>query len=200
MLFASRGVLSSLFTRLSRTLNFELRQEIYCRSIRYFLYICCTMLRVDVVLLGKTTLPYIEEGLKDYASRLVHYCKFELRVLPPVRNAASLSTEELVKREGIQFMEVLKGYDRVVLLDEHGKEYTSRAFATLVNNFTLQGASRIAFVIGGAYGFSDEVRKAFPNQLSLSQLTFSHQIVRLIFLEQLYRIFTILRGEPYHHD
>ena len=158
------------------------------------------MQRVEVVLLGKTTSPYVEAGLKDYAARLAHYCKFDLRVLPPVRNAANLPPDELSRREGIQFLEALKGYDRVVLLDEHGKEYTSRAFATLVDSFGIQGASRIAFVIGGAYGFSDEVRRTFPLQLSLSQLTFSHQLVRLIFLEQLYRVFTILRGEPYHHD
>ena len=158
------------------------------------------MQRVEVVLLGKTTLPYVEAGLRDYTSRLVHYCKFDLRVLPPVRNAASLSPEELSRREGLQFLEALKGYDRVVLLDEHGKEYTSRALAGLVDSFGIQGASRLAFVIGGAYGFSDEVRNAYQIQLSLSQLTFSHQLVRLIFLEQLYRVFTILRGEPYHHD
>jgi len=158
------------------------------------------MQRVEVVLLGKTTLPYVEAGLKDYTARLAHYCKFDLRVLAPVRNAANLPPDELSRREGMQFLEALKGYDRVVLLDEHGKEYSSRALASLVDSFGIQGASRIAFVIGGAYGFSDEVRRTFPLQLSLSQLTFSHQLVRLIFLEQLYRVFTILRGEPYHHD
>lgn len=158
------------------------------------------MLRVDVVLLGKTTLSYVESGLKDYTARLTRYCKFEVRVLPLVRNAASLPQEELMRREGLQFFDALKGYDRVFLLDEHGKEYTSRALAALVEGCSVQGASHIAFVIGGAYGFSDEVRSGYPLQLSLSQLTFSHQLVRLIFLEQLYRVFTILRGEPYHHD
>lgn len=158
------------------------------------------MQRVEVVLLGKTTLPYVEAGLKDYAVRLAHYCKFDLRVLTPVRNASSLPPEELSRREGVLYLEALKDYDRVVLLDEHGKEYSSRALASLVDSFGIQGASRIAFVIGGVYGFSDEVRRTFPLHLSLSQLTFSHQLVRLIFLEQLYRVFTILRGEPYHHD
>ena len=158
------------------------------------------MLRVDLVLLGKTTLPYVAAGMAEYVQRLTHYCRFEVRVLPPVRNAAHLPQEELIRREGVQFLENLKGYDRVLLLDEHGREYTSRALASMLETFTVQGVSKLAFVVGGAYGFSEEVRASFPQQVSLSQLTFSHQLVRLIFLEQLYRVFTIIHQEPYHHD
>ena len=112
------------------------------------------MQRVEVVLLGKTTSPYVEAGLKDYAARLAHYCRFDLRVLPPVRNAANLPPDELSRREGIQFLEALKGYDRVVLLDEHGKEYTSRAFATLVDSFGMQGAFPIAALALSAHLFA----------------------------------------------
>ena len=158
------------------------------------------MLKVDLILLGKTTLPYIEAGIQDYTARLKHYCKFAIQELPTLRNSASLSTEEISRREGYQFLEILQGYDRVLLLDEHGKEYSSRSLAGLVDSFTVQGVSKLAFVIGGAYGFSHDVLERYPLHLSLSLLTFSHQLVRLVFLEQLYRLFTIIRGEPYHHD
>lgn len=158
------------------------------------------MLRVDLVLIGRTTIPYLEAGMKDYTTRLGHYCRFAVREIPSVKNGGSLPPEALARREGELLLEALADYDRVLLLDEHGREYTSRALAAHLESLTVQGASKIAFVIGGAYGFAPAVRAKYPLQLSLSQLTFSHQLVRLIFLEQLYRVFTILRGEPYHHD
>lgn len=171
-----------------------------CGTLRLFSIFVLTMLKVDLVLIGRTSIPYLEAGIKDYTARIGHYCRFAVRELPSVKNGGSLSPEELSRREGALFLGILAEYDRVLLLDEHGKEYTSRALATQLEAMTVQGASKIAFVIGGAYGFAPAVREKYPLQLSLSQLTFSHQLVRLIFLEQLYRVFTILRGEPYHHD
>lgn len=166
----------------------------------FFIYLCCTMLRVDLVLIGRTTIPYLEAGIRDYSSRLSHYCRFSVRELPSVKHGGSFSPEVLSRKEGVLYLDVLQEYDRVFLLDEHGREYNSRALAAQLEGAMVQGASKIAFVIGGAYGFSAEVRERYPLQVSLSRLTFSHQLVRLIFLEQLYRVFTILRGEPYHHD
>lgn len=155
-------------------------------------------MKIRLIWTGKTADAYLDEGIAIYQNRLKHYCRFEIQTLPDIKNAKSLSKEELKEREGKQLLEALGPQDILVLLDEGGKMYTSPQLADFVQKMLNRGGT-IVFVIGGAYGFSAEVYNRADAKVSLSPLTFSHQMVRLIFAEQLYRAFTILKGEPYHH-
>lgn len=156
-------------------------------------------LKIRLTWIGKTADKYLEEGVGIYHNRLKHYCRFETQTLPDIKNAKNLSKEELKEKEGKLLLESISPQDILVLLDENGKTYTSPQLADFVQKLLNRGAQQIIFVIGGAYGFSEEVYNRADAKLSLSPLTFSHQMVRLIFAEQLYRAFTILKGEPYHH-
>lgn len=149
---------------------------------------------------GKTDFKWVKDGIDLYTSRLRHYVPFSITEIPELKNAASLSREQIKSREGGLIMKNLKPSDEAILLDEHGKEYTSIEWARILEDKTARSGRDIVFVIGGAYGFSDEVYSRADGKISLSRMTFSHQIVRAIFLEQLYRAFTIIRGEPYHHE
>lgn len=157
-------------------------------------------MKIKLIVVSKTDVPYIQAGIDEYAGRLRHYCDFELAVIPALKNAGTLRPEELKEREGQLILKQLDKIDMAVLLDEHGKEYTSVGFAEYLQKQMNSGVRTLAFVIGGAYGFSPAVYAAAQHKISLSQMTFNHQMVRLFFVEQLYRAHTILRHEKYHND
>ncbi|ERJ71537.1 MAG: 23S rRNA (pseudouridine(1915)-N(3))-methyltransferase RlmH [Porphyromonas sp.] len=149
---------------------------------------------------GKTDSRHIEELTKLYADRLGHYLPFTLQIIPDIRRSSKLSPELQKQAEGVEILRLVAPTDRLVLFDERGRELSSKAFASYIERVMVSGERRMIFVIGGPYGFSDEVYARANDRVSLSQMTFSHQMVRLFAVEQLYRAQTILRGEPYHHE
>ena len=157
-------------------------------------------MKITLLTVGKTDFKWLREGRDIYLSRLSHYVKFGLSELAELRNVSSLSRDEIKIREGEMILRNVRPDDRLILLDERGKEYRSVDFASMLEAHISRGGGDIVFVIGGAYGFSDAVYRRCDAMISLSKMTFSHQMVRVIFLEQLYRAFTIMRGEPYHHE
>lgn len=158
------------------------------------------IMKITLLTVGKTDIRWVREGLEIYISRLKHYIPFSLTEIPELKNASSLSKDQIKAREGELILKSIKPSDEVILLDEHGKEYTSMEWARNMEK-RMSGSGRdMVFVIGGAYGFSDDVYSRCDGKVSLSKMTFSHQMVRTIFAEQLYRAFTIIRGEPYHHE
>ena len=152
-----------------------------------------------LVLVGKTANKHFVVGIKDYHERIEHYMPFDIAVIPELKNTKHLSNEQQKEREGELILEQIKPMDTVVLLDEHGEEYRSIEFANWLQKKQLTARRRV-FVIGGPYGFSPSVYSRANEKISLSRMTFSHQMVRLIFTEQLYRACTIIKGEPYHHE
>ena len=156
-------------------------------------------MKITLLTMGRTDIPWVAEGLRMYTSRLEHYVPFTVKELPELKGVGSLSREQIKAREGALLLGAVRPADTVVLLDEHGEEYTSLQFADRMRKFLLAGKD-LVFVIGGAYGFSPAVYERADSKLSLSRMTCSHQLVRTIFAEQLYRAFTILRGEPYHNE
>lgn len=157
-------------------------------------------MKITLLTVGKTDIRWVREGLEIYISRLKHYIPFSLTEIPELKNASSLNKDQIKAREGELILKSIKPSDEVILLDEHGKEYTSMEWARNMEK-RMSGSGRdMVFVIGGAYGFSDDVYSRCDGKVSLSKMTFSHQMVRTIFAEQLYRAFTIIRGEPYHHE
>lgn len=156
-------------------------------------------MNVKLIVVSKTDVPYIQTGIDEYVDRLKHYCDFELVTIPALKNAGKATPEEVKEKEGELILKQLAKVDQAVLLDEHGKEYTSVGFSEYLQKQMNAGVRSLAFVIGGAYGFSLAVYAAAQHRISLSQMTFNHQMVRLFFLEQLYRAHTILRHEKYHN-
>ena len=156
-------------------------------------------MNIKLIVVSKTDVPYVQAGIDEYVGRLKHYCDFELVTVPALKNAGRMPADEVKQREGDQILKQLEGVDRTVLLDEHGKEFTSVGFADMLQKQMNAGVRRLAFVVGGAFGFSPAVYAAAHDKMSLSQMTFNHQMVRLFFLEQLYRAHTILRHEHYHN-
>ena len=150
--------------------------------------------------IGKTNEKYLIEGISNYQKRLKHYTNFEMIEIPNIKNAKNLSEAELMKKEGELILKQIQSSDYLVLLDDKGKDFTSPKFAQKLQQWMLSGKKRLVFVVGGAYGFSEEVYKRGNEKLSLSKMTFSHQMVRLFFVEQIYRGYTILNNEPYHHQ
>ncbi|MEY4926637.1 MAG: rRNA ((1915)-N(3))-methyltransferase RlmH [Bacteroidota bacterium] len=157
-------------------------------------------MKIEFWCVGKTTFGYLEEGIMLYDKRLRHYATFERIVIPDIKNPKNLSVEQIKEQEGSVILQRLQNDDFLVLLDERGKQFSSEDFADLLGKWQVQSLRRVVFVVGGAYGFSEAVYNRQNMQISLSRMTFSHQMVRLFFVEQLYRGFTILRGEPYHHS
>lgn len=155
---------------------------------------------ITLLTVGKTDVRWVMDGLDLYVSRLKHYVQFTLNEIPQLKNVSALTQEQIRQREGELILRGLKPSDEVILLDERGREYRSVEFASMLEDKMSRSGRNIVFVIGGAYGFSDAVYKRSNGMLSLSRMTFSHQMVRIIFVEQLYRAFTILKGEPYHHE
>lgn len=157
-------------------------------------------MKITLLLVGKTDIPWVKSGLEMYASRLKHYVGFEVVEIPELKNVSALSHEQIKQKEGELILKALKSSDDLVLLDEHGKEYRSVEFSKMLQDKMSRSSRDMVFVIGGAYGFSEAVYSRAAFMVSLSKMTFSHQLVRTIFAEQLYRAFTIMKGEPYHHE
>ncbi len=156
-------------------------------------------MKTALILVGKTNDTHLQAIINDYAERITHYMPFEIIVIPELKNTKSLSEEQQKVREGEQIMKQLTAQDTVILLDERGKQYRSLEFAKWIEKQQLT-ARRLVFVIGGPYGFSPAIYDRANGKISLSMMTFSHQLVRTIFTEQLYRACTIIKGEPYHHE
>lgn len=157
-------------------------------------------MKVALVLVGKTVNKHFVELIDEYAGRVKHYIGFDIITIPELKNTKSLSADQQKQQEGELILKQLQGGDHVVLLDEHGKEFRSVEFSTYMEQKMQTVNKRLVFVIGGPYGFSPDVYAKANEKISLSKMTFSHQMVRLIFVEQLYRAMTIMRGEPYHHE
>ncbi|MEJ6748301.1 MAG: 23S rRNA (pseudouridine(1915)-N(3))-methyltransferase RlmH [Flavobacteriales bacterium] len=157
-------------------------------------------MKIVLITIGKTNEKYLIEGISDYQKRLKHYTNFERIEIANIKNAKNFSESELMKKEGELILKQIQNSDHLVLLDDKGKDFTSQKFAQKLQQWMLSGKKRLVFVVGGAYGFSDEIYKRGNEKLSLSKMTFSHQMVRLFFVEQLYRGYTILNNEPYHHE
>tara|TARA_B100001287_G_scaffold175614_1_gene148063 strand:+ start:724 stop:1197 length:474 start_codon:yes stop_codon:yes gene_type:complete len=157
-------------------------------------------MKIKLILVGKTNSTYLIQGEKDYEKRLKHYCRFEELLILDIKNRGKLSEAELKNKEGQLVLSKLDNADYIVLLDENGKGYSSMEFAAFIQKKMLSSVKTLVFVVGGAFGFCDEVYQRANHKISLSKMTFSHQMVRLIFKEQLYRAFSILKGEKYHHE
>jgi 23S rRNA (pseudouridine1915-N3)-methyltransferase len=155
--------------------------------------------KTALILVGKTNDTHLQAIINDYAERITHYMPFEIIIIPELKNTKSLSEEQQKVREGELIMKQLTAQDTVILLDERGKQYRSLDFAKWIEKQQLT-ARRLVFVIGGPYGFSPAIYDRANGKISLSAMTFSHQLVRTIFTEQLYRACTIIKGEPYHHE
>ena len=156
-------------------------------------------MKTELIVVGKTTDKHIAAGIDDYVGRIAHYMPFGITVIPELKNAKSLNEEQQKEKEGELILRALQPNDTVVLLDEHGTERRSIDFAMWLQK-RQQTAKRLVFVIGGPYGFAPAVYQRANEQISLSRMTFSHQMIRLLFTEQIYRACTIIRGEPYHHE
>ena len=157
-------------------------------------------MKIVLITIGKTNEKYLIEGISDYQKRLKHYTNFERIEIVNLKNAKNFSESELMNKEGELVLKLIKNSDHLVLLDDKGKDFTSQKFAQKLQQWMLSGKKRLVFVVGGAYGFSEEIYKRGNEKLSLSKMTFSHQMVRLFFVEQIYRGYTILNNEPYHHE
>ena len=161
-------------------------------------YLCA--MKIQVICVGKTIRSYFVEAENEYLNRLKHYCSVEKIEIPELKNAKSLSVEQIKQEEGKLILKKVDTSDTIFLLDENGKEYSSLGFADFLQKQMNTGTRNLIFVVGGAYGFSDKVSDRANGKISLSKMTFSHQMVRSFLFEQLYRALTIQRGEPYHHQ
>lgn len=157
-------------------------------------------MKITLVTVGKTDVKWVKEGLALYTSRLTHYIQFGIVEIPELKNVSALSRDQIKEKEGELILSHVRTSDDVILLDEHGRQFRSMEFASYLQDKMACSGRNIVFVIGGAYGFSAAVYGRADSKMSLSDMTFSHQMVRVIFAEQLYRAFTIMRGEPYHHE
>ena len=157
-------------------------------------------MKIKLITIGKTDKKYFIQGIEEYTKRLKHYIKFETIVIPDIKKNKKTDETLQKKLEGDLILKNTQNTDFLVLLDENGDTFSSVKFAKFIENQTLKSVKNLVFVIGGPYGFSEEVYKAANKKIALSEMTFSHQMVRLIFVEQLYRAFTIIKREPYHHQ
>lgn len=157
-------------------------------------------MKIHVIFTGRTTGKLFQEAIADYQSRLLHYVPFSIEEIPDLKNAKNLSEEQQKEREADILFERMQAGDVLVLLDEKGREFTSREFSQFLEQKMQTVSKRLVLLVGGPYGFSPRVYEAAQGKISLSKMTFSHQMVRLFLVEQVYRAFTIMRGEPYHHD
>ncbi|MCL8007791.1 23S rRNA (pseudouridine(1915)-N(3))-methyltransferase RlmH [Gelidibacter japonicus] len=156
-------------------------------------------MQIKLLAIGKTDNPQLQLLIDDYQKRLGFYIKFEFEIIPDLKKAKNLSEEQQKQKEGELILAKLSNTDILILLDENGKQYDSVAFSEYLQKHMNSGIKQLVFVIGGPYGFSQDVYHKANGKISLSKMTFSHQMIRLFMIEQLYRAFTILRNEPYHH-
>ncbi len=157
-------------------------------------------MKILLACIGKVTFAPFRESIERYSIRIPHYLPFEIKEIPDVKNSKNMSELKQKELEGESILSAITPQDFVVLLDEKGREFTSREFAKYIDGKLLESVSRLIFVVGGPYGFSDKVYARANFKVSLSKMTFPHELVRVFFVEQLYRAVTILKGEPYHHD
>lgn len=156
-------------------------------------------MEIRLICVGKTGKSFLVEGEKEYANRLKHYVKFSIEVIPDVKQAKNLSEDQIKEKEAVAILSKIKPGERIFLLDEKGKEFSSEKFSNFIQKQFNQGGQAIIFVVGGPYGFAPVLYDKAVSKISLSQMTLSHQMIRMFFIEQLYRAMTILKGEPYHH-
>ena len=156
-------------------------------------------MKVKFICIGKTGKDFLVAGEQEYLKRLNHYINIERIEIPDLKNAKKLTIDQIKDLEGKEILSKVSNGDQIVLLDENGKQFSSVEFSNFIQQKFNQGGKGLVFVVGGAYGFSKEVYEAAISKISLSKMTFSHQMIRMIFFEQLYRAMTILKGEPYHH-
>jgi len=157
-------------------------------------------MKIKLLAIGKTDDKHLIQLIENYQKRLNHYIKFELKLIPDIKNVKNLSENQQKEKEGTLILKELQATDQLMLLDEKGKEFRSIEFSKFLQKKMNSGIKQLVFVIGGPYGFSDDVYKKAQGKVSLSKMTFSHQMIRLFIVEQLYRGFTILKNEPYHHE
>ena len=157
-------------------------------------------MKITLLTVGKTDKDWVRQGMEIYVSRLKHYIPFAVVEIPELKNVSALTKDQIKTREGELILKNIKPTDDLILLDERGKEYTSVELAKVIQDKISYVGMDMVYVIGGAYGFSDAVYQRANSKISLSRMTFSHQMVRAIFVEQIYRAFTIMKGEPYHHE
>ena len=157
-------------------------------------------MKVKLLVVGQTNMKFVEQGFNEFAARLKHYTDFKFIVIPNPKNSGKLDPAELKNREAESILTKLQPTDFVVLLDEKGSDYSSVEFSNFLQKRMNSGVKNLVFVVGGAFGFSEKMYERANSKLSLSKMTFSHQLIRLIFAEQLYRAFTILRNEKYHNE
>ena len=156
-------------------------------------------MKITLLVVGKTTDQRLQTLIDDYQQRLKHYIPFEIVVIPDLRNAKALTQAQIKEQEGLEILRRITPAMEVILLDEHGREYRSIEYAQWIQKKMSAGRD-ITFIVGGPYGFNTAVYERADGKISLSKMTFSHQMIRLFFTEQIYRAMTILRGEPYHHE
>lgn len=157
-------------------------------------------MKITLLTVGKTDKDWVKDGLDIYVSRLKHYIPFSVVEIPELKNVSALTKDQIKTREGELILKNVRPTDDLILMDERGKQYTSVELSKVLQDKISYIGKDIVFVIGGAYGFSEAVYNRADSKISLSKMTFSHQMVRAIFAEQIYRAFTIMRGEPYHHE
>ncbi|MBO7507563.1 MAG: 23S rRNA (pseudouridine(1915)-N(3))-methyltransferase RlmH [Paludibacteraceae bacterium] len=157
-------------------------------------------MRITLLTVGKTNDLSFKNAISEYQKRLKFYISFDIEEIPSLKNTKNLTEDNQKQKEGELILKYLQPEDEVVLLDDKGSEFTSKQFASYIEKKSASGLKRLVFVVGGPYGFSQEVYQRANDKVSLSRMTFSHQMVRLVFTEQLYRAMTIIRGEPYHHE
>ena len=157
-------------------------------------------MKIELAVIGKTSIGYLKQGIDEYIKRLKHYVPFEIKYIDDIKNTKNILEDQQKRTEGAKILSLLDKSDFVVLLDEHGKEYTSIQYSSYIQKRMLSGSKKVVFVIGGPYGFSQEVYDRANDKISFSKMTFNHEMIRLIFTEQLYRAYTIINHEPYHHE
>lgn len=182
-----------------QTFNYLFQLACYLYYKYYFIQYL-KKLKVQLLCIGKTSFSYLDEGIKLYQDRLKHFTSFEMKVVPDIKNPKNMSVDEIKNKEGIALLKQISQKEKLYLLDENGKSFSSEGFAEFLDQQLQIATKQIVFVIGGAFGFSDEVYRRADGKISLSKMTFSHQIIRLIFHEQLYRAYTIINGIPYHNQ
>lgn len=156
-------------------------------------------MKITLIAIGKTEDKYLIEGIEKYLNRLKHYINFTLLIIPDVKNTKNLSEAQQKSKEAEAILKQINPNDVIILMDEKGKKHSSISFANYLNKQMIGSVQHLVFIIGGPYGFDESIYKRANTTFSLSDMTFSHQMVRLFFVEQLYRAFTILKNEPYHH-
>ena len=157
-------------------------------------------MKITLLTIGKTEDKYLLEGLDIYLKRLKHYISFKILEIPELKGTKSLSRDQQKSKESELIFKNIHSIDHVILLDEKGQEFSSKQFSNFLNKKMVGGQQHLVFIVGGPYGFSEEIYLRSNEKISLSRMTYSHQMIRLLFTEQLYRAYTILKGEPYHHD